>query len=74
MFFLFNFLLDIFFIYISNDIPKVPQSCSPTHPLPVFGPGVPLYWDTGTVEHKSQCSWRHQLDLFIHSELCKSAR
>jgi hypothetical protein len=33
----FNFLLDIFFIYISNAIPKVPytlpQPCSPTHPL-----------------------------------------
>jgi hypothetical protein len=31
----FNFLLDIFFIYISNVIPKVPytlpQPCIPTH-------------------------------------------
>jgi hypothetical protein len=38
---------DIFFIYISNTIPKVPYtlplSCSPTHPLPLPGPGVPLY-------------------------------
>jgi hypothetical protein len=44
----FNFLLDIFFIYISNAIPKVPYTlplpCSATHPLPVLGPGVPLYW------------------------------
>jgi hypothetical protein len=36
-------LLDIFFIYISNAIPKVPYTlpptCSPTHPL--LGPGVP---------------------------------
>jgi hypothetical protein len=42
-----NFLLDLFFIYISNAIPKVtytlPLPCSPTHPLPLLGPGVPLY-------------------------------
>jgi hypothetical protein len=41
-------LLDIFFIYIANDIPKVPYTlpppCSPTHPLPLPGPGIPLYW------------------------------
>jgi hypothetical protein len=41
-------LLDIFFIYISNAIPKVPYTlsppCSPTHPLPLLGPGIPLYW------------------------------
>jgi hypothetical protein len=43
-----NFLLDIFFIYISNAIPKVsytlPPACSPTHPLLIPGPGIPLYW------------------------------
>jgi hypothetical protein len=44
------FLLDIFFIYISNFkcYPKVPYAlplpCSSTHPLPLLGPGVPLYW------------------------------
>ena len=42
------FLLDIFFIYISNAIQKVPYTlptpCSPTHPLPLLGPGVTLYW------------------------------
>jgi hypothetical protein len=42
------FLLDIFFIYISNAILKVPYtlppSCSPTHPLQLPGPGIPLYW------------------------------
>jgi hypothetical protein len=47
-FYLNNFLLDIFFIYNSNAIPKVPytlpQPCSPTHPLPLLGPGTPLYW------------------------------
>jgi hypothetical protein len=40
-------LLDIFFIYISNAIPKVPYTlpphCSLTHPFPLLGPGVPLY-------------------------------
>jgi hypothetical protein len=43
-----HFLLDIFFIYISNAIPKVPYTlplpCSPTHSLPLLGPGIPLYW------------------------------
>ena len=47
-FFSSNFLLDIFFIYISNAIMKVPYTlpvpCFPTHPLPLLGPGVPLYW------------------------------
>jgi hypothetical protein len=45
-FFFFVFLLGIFLIYISNAIPKVPHTpphC-PTHPLPLFGPGIPLYW------------------------------
>jgi hypothetical protein len=45
--FFFPFLLDIFFIYISNAIPKVPytlNSCSPTHPLPLHGLGIPLDW------------------------------
>jgi hypothetical protein len=41
-------LLDIFFIYISNATPKVsytlPLPCSPTHPLLLLGPGIPLYW------------------------------
>jgi hypothetical protein len=42
------FFLDIFFIYISNAIWKVPYTlplpCSPTHTLPLPGPGIPLYW------------------------------
>jgi hypothetical protein len=42
------FLLDIFFIYISNAIPKAPYTlpppCSPTHPLLLPDPGIPLYW------------------------------
>jgi hypothetical protein len=43
-----SFLLDIFFIYISNAIAKAPYTlllpCSPTHLLPLPGPGIPLYW------------------------------
>jgi hypothetical protein len=45
--FFYQFLLDIFFIYISNAIQKSPipsPSCSPTHPLPLLDPGIPLYW------------------------------
>jgi hypothetical protein len=42
-----NFVLDIFFIYISSAIPKVPYNlplpCSPNHPLPLLSPGIPLY-------------------------------
>jgi hypothetical protein len=42
------FLLDIFFIYISNAIPKVPYTLSPpctlTYSLSLLGPGVVLYW------------------------------
>jgi hypothetical protein len=42
------FLLDIFFIYILNAIPKAPYTfplpCSPTYPLLLPGPGIPLYW------------------------------
>jgi hypothetical protein len=43
--FFFHFLLDIFFIYISNVIPKFPYTlplpCSPTHPLLLPGPAFP---------------------------------
>jgi hypothetical protein len=47
------FLLDIFFICISNVIvfpsfpsenPLPPPTCSPTHPLLLPDPGSPLYW------------------------------
>jgi hypothetical protein len=41
-------LLDIFFINILNAIPKVPYTLplphSPTYPLLLLGPGIPLYW------------------------------
>jgi hypothetical protein len=42
----FLFLLGIFFIYISNAIPKVPHTSptySLTHPLSLLGPGISLY-------------------------------
>jgi hypothetical protein len=43
----FQFLFDIFFIYISNAIPEVPYTlpppppCSPTKTLLLLGPGIP---------------------------------
>jgi hypothetical protein len=39
------FFLDIFF-NITNAIPRVlpHPPCSPTHPLLLAGPGIPLYW------------------------------
>jgi hypothetical protein len=44
-FFFHLFLLDIFFIYISNAIPKVPYTLPkpfpPTHPIPLLGHGIP---------------------------------
>jgi hypothetical protein len=54
-FFLSHFLLAIFFIYISNVIhfpgfpsenllSLSPSPCSATHPLPLPGSGIPLYW------------------------------
>jgi hypothetical protein len=52
IFILFYFILFYFILldirYISNAIQKVPYTllppCSPTHPLLLLGPGVPLYW------------------------------
>jgi hypothetical protein len=50
----FLFLLDIFFIYISNAILKVPYTlyppCCPTYPFQVLGPGIPLYWGIGAYD------------------------
>jgi hypothetical protein len=57
-FFCFNFLLDIFFIYISNafPFPSFPSKnllspptyqYSPSHPLLLPDPGIPLYWGIG---------------------------
>jgi hypothetical protein len=42
----FSIFINIFFIYISNAILKVPFTlplpCSPTHRLPLLGPGISL--------------------------------
>jgi hypothetical protein len=46
-FIVFKKLLDTFFIYISNAIPKVSYTnpcLLPYPPLPLLGPGIPLYW------------------------------
>jgi hypothetical protein len=55
-----NFLLDIFFIYIPNAIPKVPHTlpmpCSPTHPLPFLVPGILLYW--GIKKERKKTKWK----------------
>jgi hypothetical protein len=44
----FKKLLNISYIYISNAILKDPYTilppCSPTHPLLLPGPGIPLHW------------------------------
>jgi hypothetical protein len=90
---LFLFLLDIFIIYISNDIPfpgfpsenplsYPPSPCSPTHPLPLPGPDIPLQWgikpsqDQGPllplISNKAIlcyiCSWRHW-SLHVYSSV-----
>jgi hypothetical protein len=47
LFFILFFLLRIFLNYISNAIPKVPHTLPSQLPypsIPIFGPGVPLYW------------------------------
>ena len=57
-FLFFFFKLGIFFIYIFSAIPKVPHTLptphSPTHPLPLLGPGVPLYWGISILQE--QCA------------------
>jgi hypothetical protein len=42
----FSFLLDIFFIYIANAIPKVTTTTAllPNPPTLIPGPDIPLYW------------------------------
>jgi hypothetical protein len=54
--FFYYFLLDIFFIYISNAILKVPHTlpppCSPTHPFLLLGPGIPLNWGIQSLQYQ----------------------
>jgi hypothetical protein len=73
--FFYSFLkLGIFFIYISNAIPKVPHTLpphTPTHPLPLLGPGVPLYWGIKSLQDQwaslSTDGWLGH--LLIHMQL-----
>jgi hypothetical protein len=73
-----NFLLDIFFIYISNAIPKAPYTfptpCLPTRPLLLPGPGIPLYWGIWTSEYKgaslpSDGRHMHMLHMQLETQL-----
>jgi hypothetical protein len=64
--------LDIFFIYISNAILKVPytlpQPCSPTHPLPLLGPGVK---QGGMRRLKHSCSLLYVPCIHCHMYISK---
>jgi hypothetical protein len=62
------FLLDIFFIYISNVIPfsdfpsekplsYLPSHCLPTHPLLLLCPGIPLNWGMEPAQTKGLSSY-----------------
>ena len=49
--FLFYSFFIRYFLYLhfkcypeSSLYPPLPPPCSPTHPLPLLGPGIPLYW------------------------------
>ena len=50
--FFFNFLLDIFFIYISDAIPKVPYTLPPTPALLPYPPTpTSWHWHTPVLGH-----------------------
>jgi hypothetical protein len=53
-----GFLLDIFFIYISNAIPKAPYTlpppCCPTHSLLLPDPSIPLYWGIWSSQYQGR--------------------
>ena len=51
--------------------PPYPPPHSPTHPLPLFGPGVPLYWGIQSlcVQWASLSSDGRQGHLLIHMQL-----
>ena len=51
--------------------PPYPPTQSPTHPLPLFGPGVPLYWGIQSlqVQWASLCSDGRLGHLLIHMQL-----
>ena len=55
-------------------LPTTPYPCSPTHPLPLSGPGIPLHWSIQPSQDKGpllplmsnqailccMCSWSHE--------------
>jgi hypothetical protein len=51
--------------------PPYPPPQSPTHPLPLFGPGVPLYWGIYSlqIQWASLCSDGRLGNLLIHMQL-----
>jgi hypothetical protein len=72
----------ISFLYIIRYFPRLHFQCytksppypppqAPTHPLPLFGPGVPLYWGTYSlqVQWASLCSDGQLGHLLIHMQL-----
>jgi hypothetical protein len=86
-----RYLLDIRFIYILNVIPfpcfpsknplsYPPSPCSPTHPLPLPCPGIPLHWAIEPSQDQRPllplmsykaifcyiCSWSHR-SLHVYS-------
>jgi hypothetical protein len=72
------FLLDNLFIYISNfkcylesSLYPPPLPCSPIHPLPLLGPGIPLYWGIWSLQYQgASLSSDDQLGhLLIHMQL-----
>jgi hypothetical protein len=56
-------------LYQKSPLPTHPHS--PTHPLPPFGPGVPLYWGTQSlrVQWASLSSDGRLGHLLIHMQL-----
>jgi hypothetical protein len=71
---LFFFLIRYFFRLHFQCYPKgppYPPPQSPTHPLPLFGPGVPLYWGIYSlqVQWSSLCSEDRLGHLLIHMQL-----
>jgi hypothetical protein len=61
-------------LYQKSPIPTHPHS--PTHPLPLFGPGVPLYWGIQSlrVQWASLSSDGRLGHLLIHMQLESRAR
>jgi hypothetical protein len=45
LFFFIRYFLHLHFkCYLESSLYPIPPTCSPTHPLALLGPGIPLYW------------------------------